>query len=363
MGLYSSKNISYGVDETMAIDLNTVEESTFDSFDEAAIMAVVESEQNYNALMKAVGIAELNHFEENGTELVYTEGTVSGFFAKLKEFFKKIIAKVASVLKAFFAKIDSFAKSDKDFLNKYRKDLTKLNLKDMKVNGYKFTIGTSAAKSKDDIANAVKTKLSVTGELKTAVDSLDDTKLETLLAADDDDAYETFLDNFRKGLLGASSPIESGDFAKELYEHFRNGESSKEEIDVDIVAQMQVLAKYDEAKKNAEKAFRVIEKACNEVVKDLEKAEKTLLGVKGTDAAAQKTQGLKVRAVNTITKYFKGAMGCNTTYFGAYLQAMKDESRQAKAICVKALTYKPKNESAGVDYGTTGSFLENVEFN
>jgi len=362
MGLYSSKN-NYSYSDAVAIDLDTVEESKFGSFDEAAIMAVVESEQNYNSLMKAVGIAELNFLEENGTDMVYTEGTVGGFFAKLKEFFKKIIAKVASVLKAFFAKIDSFTKSDKDFLNKYRKDLTKLNLKDMKVNGYTFTIGASAVKSKDDIAGAVKTKLGVTGDLKTAADGLDDAKLEALLAADDDDAYETFLDNFRKGLIGASSAIEAGEFAKELYEHFRNGESSKEEIDVDIVAQMQVLAKYADTKKQAEKAFRDIEKACNEVVKDLEKAEKALLNEKKSDAAEQKSQGLKVRAVNTITKYFKGAMGCNTTYFGAYLQALKDESRQAKAICVKALTYKPKNESAGVDYGTTGSFLENVEFN
>lgn len=358
MGLYSSKT-NYSYNDSVAIDLDTVEESMYDSFDEAAIMAVVESEQNYNNFMKAVGIAELNHLEENGTELVYTEGTVSGFFAKAKEFFKRVIAKVASVLKAFFAKIDSFAKSDKDFLNKYRKDLTKLNLKDMTVNGYTFTLDEPSL-TKAGADSAVKSALGVADPA--SVSSASEAVCDGVIGKDEDDAIEDMLETYRGSVIGKGK-LEAGEYAKELYEHFRKGESAKEEIDVDVVACMQVLATSADVKKKAEKTFRDQEKLINDFIKELEKAEKNLVNAKETTAEAQTTQGKRVRAVNVVIKAYKAITGVNTTVFGAYLQALKDESRQAKAICVKALTYKPKNESAGVDYGTTGSFLENVEFN
>lgn len=359
MGLYSSRvNNSYS--DAVAIDLNTVEESKYDSFDEAAIMAVVESEQNYNKLMKAVGVEELNYLEANGTDMVYTEANVSGFFAKAKEFFKRVIAKVASVLKSFFAKIDSFTKSDKDFLNKYRKDLTGLNLKDMKVNGYTFTLDEpSLTKAAADKA--------VSGALGVAdpasVSSADDAACDAVIGKDENDAIEDMLETYRGTAIGTSTKYEAGEYSKELYEHFRNGESAKEEIDVDIVAQMQILATAADVKKKAEKTFRDQEKLINDFIKELEKAEKNLVNSKETSAAAQTTQGKRVRAVNVVIKAYKAVTGVNTTVFGAYLQALKDQSRQAKAICVKALTYRaPKNES-GVEYGTTGSFLENVDFN
>lgn len=359
MGLYSSKN-NYSYSDAVAIDLDTVEESKFDSFDEAAIMAVVESEHNYNSLMKAVGIAELNFLEENGTEMVYTEGTVGGFFAKVKEFFKRVIAKIASVLKAFFAKIDSFAKSDKDFLNKYRKDLTKLNLKDMKVNGYKFSL-TEPSLTRAGADAAVKSALNIT--TPSAVSSADDKTCDGIISKDEDNAVEDMIESYRGTAIGASGKkFEAGEYSKELYEHFRSGESSKEEINVDIVAQMQILATSDDIKKKAEKTFRDQEKLINDFIKELEKAEKDLVNAKETTAEAQTTQGKRIRAVNVVIKAYKAVTGVNTTVFGAYLQALKDQSRQAKAICVKALTYKPKNES-GIEVGTTGSFLEGVEFN
>lgn len=356
MGLYSSKNAIYGGYFEAAIDLDNVEESYVDSFDEAAIMAVVESEQNYNSLMKAVGIAELNFLEENGQEMVYTEANVSGFFAKIKEFFKKIIAKIASILKAFFAKIDSFTKTDKEFLNKYRKDLLKLNLKDMKVNGYKFT----HIDDKNFVQNLTELK-SVGNCDPDNLATADAAKCDAVIEADEKDNISPLVEAIRGASVGEGK-LEAGEYNKSLFEYFRDGNSSKDEIDVDIVAELGVLAAYAETKKTAEKAFRENEKEINDFIKTLDKAEKNLLNEKKTGTEAT-LQGKRVRAINIASRTAKEIAAVNTTYFGAKLQALKDQSRQAKAICVKALTYKNRNEAAGVDYGTTGSFLSDVEFN
>lgn len=361
MGLYSTK-INNDYSNAVSIDLNTVEESKYDSFDEAAIMAVVESEQNYNKLMKAVGIAELNFLEENGTEMVYTEATTKGFFAKVKDFFKKVIAKIASVLKAFFAKINSFIMSDKDFLKKYQKDLTAVsgNLKDMTVRGYTFTI-TAPALTQALADNTVSKFVKESDPDKLSAASED--VCDAVIAKGEDDAIEEMLEEYRGVAIGDSSKYDESEYQKVLYEKFRNGESSKDEISVNIDHEINVLKTAEGLKKKAEDEFKKQERLINDFISKLEKAERNVENGKGQDGVAMTTQGKRIRAINTVIRAYKGVTGVNTKVFGAYLQAMKDQSRQAKAICVKALTYKaPKNES-GVEYGTTGSFLENVEFN
>ena len=52
---------------------------------------------------------------------------------------------------------------------------------------------------------------------------------------------------------------------------------------------------------------------------------------------------------------------CNdlTVFYGAYVGALKDQNRQAKAICVKAMSYK--HEAATVAEGAYGNIFAGVE--
>lgn len=353
MGLYSSYSNNTVVNYE-SVNLDTVEAPVIDNFAEAGIMFAVETEKNYNALMEAVGISELNYFEENGKEMVYTEGTLSGFFAKAKEFFKKIIAKVAQITKAFFAKIDSFTKSDKEFLNKYRKDLNKGSYKDMKFKGYKFTNLDWAPVTDMGIAAMVK---DATGNIDSWADAAE-TKCDEFIK-DCEGNYEDRIEGAREFVLTgkSGSGFTGNEFQKEIFEYFRDGESSKEELDADIPAMMTILANSSDAKKNAEKTFRAIEKQANKDIRALEKAERDLENVKETSELHSK----RIRCSNYEIRLHKDILNIDSIVNSGLLQALKDQSRQAKAVCVKALTYKEKNES--VEYGTTGGFLENVRFN
>ena len=109
MGVYSTTStmLDYDID-------NFVTECVHTPDMRGAYAIVAENEANYNAIMKAVGIAELAHFESTGEEMMYEAADIKGFFGKLKEFFLKIIAKIKALFKKFFALIDSYNMSDKE---------------------------------------------------------------------------------------------------------------------------------------------------------------------------------------------------------------------------------------------------------
>jgi len=75
-----------------------------------------------------------------------------------------------------------------------------------------------------------------------------------------------------------------------------------------------------------------------------------------------KTGAYTINIINKYNSAIKTASNILATINGAILTAYKDKSRQAKGICVKALTFKPKNESFDYDYeGNSGGLLENVK--
>ena len=92
MGMFSYKS---GYVSESAIDMDAIEaqpcyeENAVDS----AYRIMAENQANWNAIMEAVGIDELAIYESTGSEIIYEEGTISGIFTKIKEFFKKLLEK------------------------------------------------------------------------------------------------------------------------------------------------------------------------------------------------------------------------------------------------------------------------------
>ena len=95
--------------------------SEYLEFDEAALVAVAESEENYNAIIRSIGITEATYFAQTGREMVYTESVLGSIFTKIKEFLKKVWEKIKALFKRFLMMFDKFSKDDKSFLKKYEK--------------------------------------------------------------------------------------------------------------------------------------------------------------------------------------------------------------------------------------------------
>ena len=311
---------------------------------EAAFAIVAESEQNYNALIQAVGMDELKFLEENGHEMVYTEATGSGFFEQAKAFFKNILEKIKGLFTKFFAMFDSFIKSDKEFINKYQKQLVQVDTKDFKYNGFEFTVDAITVDGAD----------TAIGEIKKG-----DSELSAAIAEYKDET--DVVEKWRGRAAKSSGSLTASEFSKELYEKFRKGESSKQELEnLTAMKYIKILQDSSTAKKNAERGFTALRKTIEGYIKDVDQLSKAALS--NLSNANAEENGTKARGAAVVVKMLKNKLAILQIVNGAKLTAIKDENRQARAILVKMLGYKPKNESTDFSGGYEGSRLSSLSF-
>lgn len=331
MGVYSISN--------RQVELTTgIIECAHEPGLEGAYHIVAESEANYNAIMQAVGVAELAVFESTGTEMVYEAGDVKGFFGKMKEFFLNLWEKIKGLFKKFFAMFDSYVKNDKEFVNKYKKDIVTANTKGFKYKGFNFTL---------DAVDVEKSATKIDGMLPNATPS-EKARLEDFVKKYEDRVE--LVEKMRGAAIGESS-LEAAEFTKELFAKLRSGEDTKEELDnVSAHDQLIAITENSTLKKAAEKQYKDLEKEIKDVIKSLEKSEKDLLkGVpnKG-DSEATELRALQIKAANIHVANLRDKLNILQIVNGAKLTAIKDCNRQAKAICVALMNYRPKNESTSV---------------
>ena len=137
MGVYTTRG-TYGVSSYVE-NTEIIEAPDFLSVEECSMNIVIESEMNWNSLMRAVAVTELSCLEETGEELIYEASTGGGFLSKVKEFFVNLLAKIKGLFKKFFALIQSYTAGDKEFVKSYRATLLKINTTDFSYKGYEFT--------------------------------------------------------------------------------------------------------------------------------------------------------------------------------------------------------------------------------
>lgn len=319
------------------VSYEAVQESPYDLGIGGALMHVYENECNYNALMKAAALSEMKYYNENGGDLFVQEaGAFSGFITKAKEFFKKVIEKIKSIAKKFIAKIHQFSMKDKDFVKKYQTELARRDLSGMEFNGYKFPAWTGNTST----ANAVS---SVKAD-----------------GSDDHEALNDIIAKNRGAIVGAGAMTES-EYRDELKEKLYG---EKDNIKVNVRAELDVISKTDSLIKAAEKEEKDITKAIGDIIKKLETAAKDVdksIDVKTDSDSTIRNKDAGIKGINNRIAVYKALSNDLTVYFGAVTKALADKNRQAKAICVKALSYnKAKNESAVVE-GTYGDIFAGVE--
>ena len=348
--------------ESAAInDADIIAQECFeDNMHTAALRVVAESESNWNQIMQAMAIQELAAYEETGDADYYLTESTNGFFASVKAFFKKLLEKIKGIFVKFVSIIDSWAKSDKDFVNKYKKKVLSANTKDFEYSGYVFTYKADVSYDRAATKAATNKIGSFSDGKKAEYDALTDKYRG--------DNLEDELDAVRGKAISAVSTksvdkCDSSDFSKELFEALRNGESSKDTLDnISPIGQLTTIEKTEDIKKKAKKAYDNLQKGINDAIKDIEKAERDVvkdLPAKEKDENVKSAKSAFVAAAGAVCGFLRNAETIHTTAYGAYLQALKDENRQAKAICVKLMSYSPKNESTSY-YEEGGSLLGNI---
>lgn len=325
-----------------------------------ASMLVYENEENWSRMMKHIGITELNYFAENGEVMVYEAGTLGSFFENIKKFFVKMWEKIKSLFQKFIALIDSFIRSDKDFVSKYKGTLLKVVTRDFSYKGYKFT--TDKWNANDALA-AGRKYVEDYGLDANMVGPKAANAMEDVIKKHDGNTSD-FEDGLRGKIAGESNSLDSAEFTAELFKKLRDGEDSPIEIDtVNVTDLLSTIDGYAKGKQAAEKDHNASEKAIKEVIKGLEKNERdmTKLVPNGNENDTAEIKAQRATSIKFVSKTYsalKEVINMTTTANGIKLQALKSENRQAKAVCVALIGYKPKNES--VDYES--SFAGEINF-
>lgn len=370
MGMFTINAYSEGA----SIDMDSIvaQECFEDNMHTAALRVVAESESNWNQIMQAMAIHELASYEETGDTDYYVTEAGTGFLESVKAFFKKLMEKIKGIFAKFMSIVDSWTKSDKDFIRKYKDKILKVNTHDFEYEGYKFTYANTSQLPKDTIRDDIKsdTIASHTDPTKVLTGTFDKNKANEYKSIAEEfrgDKLDDKLDATRAAIIKKLAPgdkysstsCDASDFSSDLFEALRNGESSKETIDdVSPAELISTISQTEKIKQNARKFHDNLQKGLKDLIKQCDEWSRAISrDMPSKDNNDEK--GKYVAAVGAYSGFLRNCQTLWTTGYGAYLQALKDENRQAKSVCVKLMSYKAKNESTSY-YEEGSSLLGNI---
>ena len=361
MGFFGGNNNTANIEGLLNDNSLNIYENM--SIMEATYAYAAENEMNWNAIMEAVAVAEINAATNGDIEFDVVQE--AGFGASILNFFKKIWEKIKSLFKKFMVMIGSLVGKDKDFAKKHGDTIRKAinNIpNDAEIKGYKFTTEpvSRVCDGLADMLNSICTEVVNTYEEPS--NSLDKSRaagqvtrlsLKGLKINVDDDMSD-IMDNIRGTFFGQGS-LTDAEMRDEAFKLARNNEDSPIDLKLDGSLVAKALADLDggdKAKREANKLYSNLEKKWKASLKALENIEKGMYTAKSDDTDPT---GKKVGQIQRNSKYVskfvqvaKGVAGIIHTLCGVYLQAVKDEYSQCRKICAKVVTYKAAKEGASV---------------
>lgn len=388
MGIYSIQGINESSVSSYLEDIQ-IEDIVEENYMEAALRHTYEINENMHNVMKAIGIAELAVYEESGHDLEYVEESASGIFNKIKEMLKKVWEKIASLFKKFLAKVESYGKDDAAFVKKYRNQIVTGSVKGLKVKGYNFTLDNLSVADKLSgenglTANGILSAMrSVESEISASNITINtqsgevefncpEEKIDDIMrkynAIDNNDVME----KMRGKALGDNKEYNQKEFNTALFELFRNNESSKEELDEADIKPTEMcdfLLQVKGDKKDIEKDYKAIYDKMKEEIKNIDNwnKERSKYNSDKKDDVI-KSDNKKVAILTKIGNLLVQSRTMCEQMEAAKMNAYNDCRRQYKAICVKLIGRKEKNESAYYDddlsytnESSVNSFLDNVK--
>lgn len=349
---------------SVQIDYDAVEPSKYEVGLEGALMHVYETQLNYNAMMKATALSELRYFKETGGDLFVNEASaVGGFIEKAKRFFKAVIDKIIAIFKKFAMLISSYVSDDKTFVRKYKAAIL-LKQSDLDRGGFEFK-GYDFS-NLDTAVNKISTNAeTLTGNTISSTTTaeqrdkdrggIDHTYSSQGKMYNTTDKEDTEIEKERGNMLGGKGELTESEFKDELKDMLYKNDGKKDVLEkINLATQISIISETRTNIKTVEATQKKIIDALKKFIKALENIQSSLIKEIDTKNADEKNAVLK--GVNWKIRLAKSQSDNYTTAFGMIVGAYKDRNRQAKAICVKAINYKPKNESAG--YWTENSTVD-----
>lgn len=285
-----------------------------------AMIAVYESEHNWNVIMQAIGTHELME-SARGREMLMTEAETAGFIDKVKEFFVTQFKKISDAVKKFIEDTLSMSHTCAAFYKKYGKKFDEGRAAYEKsdraaLKGYNYKtdkIHNTIFKGADAIMKMVHSEVAMSKfeDYKNMATSLDGV-YSALGVSEGKDMRKTLKADFcgEKGTLTAETLNNVSKAITEGPAHIK-----------------EVRAMYAEIKKN----FNAIIKFLNKMKGEVDKSEK------------------KSDAMTGLTKYIADVKKANNAMHVAYaagMSAMRGEILQAMRVAHAwvAAIGKPKKE-------------------
>jgi hypothetical protein len=386
MGAYSMNFAGSDTFESVNIDSLLENESIEASFEEssyeAAMKAVCEATMNWNAIVEACAIQELNFLEESGTEMVYEGAALDSFIAKAKAFFMNLWQKIQGFFKKALMQFNAWSQSDKDFVKKYEKDLNKASnsgFGDKEIKWFHYSYYDNPDGQASEFADAAATfdATDLVSALK-AISKVSNADLSIADAGKNPDGWagvakklaetetkKEIFDTIRGKFLGKNEKVEAGDFVKQLKEKLQGGESKDSvKLGEALPKAIPFLKSSDKIKEHLNKELNICKKSIDNAVKCLDGIQKTLKSAtEGNVSDEGKKAGAQHNVATHVIDILKTEKTILTTANGVEIGCLKAASRQAKAICVAAVSYKaPKsaNEGGMLDFESDSSLLEQV---
>ena len=237
--------------------------------------ALIESAQNDYAMFRAMlesdakELAAMNNGYVNESEIIsLQEATIGGIWNKIKELFKKLIAKIKSIFANFLAKFRSLYMKDKDLVKTYGQQvMRKSNLGNMSIK-WRKTKGGNGAKALDFITTSI-----------TDVDDFANKRLESVAYMWDDDAdkrwekvTETLNKSIKLGIKKASSASELRENVDEaIWEDDSPTEYDFKDIFSGAREMINTFESLDKMNKDSNKTVTKLTRALDKKLKDIDK--------------------------------------------------------------------------------------------
>lgn len=286
-----------------------------------AALALVESARNDYSMFRAmldIDARECQLMREstgyvNESELqVLQEGTISGIWNKIKELFKKLIAKIKAIFHVFISKMESLWKTDKQMVKKYEKELyRKTNIGNLEVDWITFKPNTTAV-----------------------IEAIEDYDSEACVTEWKEDADE------REKYYNPHN-FESDSFEEDMDdEYLDGGEPEKKEIKEigGIRSICTFLNEYNKAFKDLDKECNKLNKRADDVIKKVDKFAKDVATSYSKTGQTNEDKYLsrKIATSSTDTRY-------------ASVTTNKDDADNTKDKLIKATDTEMKNANKSYD--------------
>ena len=317
-------------------------------------------------------VGEVQVIRENAEPEMLLEGMVKDAMGKLKEAFKKFLAKI----KAWAAKVKKFFKvlfmKGKELAKTYGSEIRKKSTKGFKYKGFNYKVAVGD-KLVEDISTGVSSEIdSLCGEinqLKNMVGSDLEKRLKNWTRQEDisksDGTTRTegrFTESIKSKHLGdVSADLSSSDYQDKLVaklvsgasdvsemgtqieEAYRNGDTDKMEIE-DFEANspsemVTFLEGFDKAVKDVEKTERDFEKDVNVVIKALDK-------ISGTTEKQTETLSYSYKAASKISSFMSSALAVRKSAADKKVAIYKEINSSWTSVLKSFVLKKEVKESA-----------------